>query len=125
MGAVDEYATPTPELHRHTLAKLYRRWEAEGVPFVRNETAADYYRVYGLPGGFDSVVQTGVMVLSPRHHRTLLEAVYETYDDRGPGWNYEMRPLSYELLRAGVVTSSTLASTRSGAATRRCTSRTS
>ncbi len=44
------------------------------------------------------------MVLSPRHHRTLLEAVYETYDDHGPGWNYEMRPLSYELLRAGVVT---------------------
>jgi hypothetical protein len=103
VGAVDEYASPTPELHRQTLAKLYRRWEAEGVPFVRNETARDYYRVYGLPGSFDSVVQTGVMVLSPRHHRPLLEHVYDAYEDRGAGWNYEMRPLSYELLRAACV----------------------
>jgi hypothetical protein len=43
------------------------------------------------------------MVLSPTHHRELLEDVYTRYDDRGPGFNYEMRPLSYELLRAGVV----------------------
>ena len=104
VGAVDEYATPTPELHRRTLAKLYDFWEATGVPFIRNETPREYYRVYGLPDAFDAVVQTGVMVLSPSHHRELLEDVYASYEDKGTGWNYEMRPLSYELLRARCVT---------------------
>ena len=44
-----------------------------------------------------------MLVLSPSHHRELLEDVYARYEDKGPGLNYEMRPLSYELLRAGVV----------------------
>lgn len=104
VGAVDEFSTPTPELHRQTLAKLYRLWEAQGIPFIRNETPAEYYRAFGLPGSFDHVVQTGVMVLSPAYHRELLEDTYASYEDRGTAWNYEMRPLSYELLRAGCVT---------------------
>ena len=29
---------------------------------------------------------------------------YHNYEDRGPGWNLEMRPLSYELLQADCVT---------------------
>lgn len=104
VGAVDEYASPNREAHADTLAKLYRHWEATGTGFIRNETARDYYAVWGLAAEFDAVVQTGVMVLSPAHHRQLLVDTYRTYEDRGPGWNYEMRPLSYELLRAGCVT---------------------
>jgi hypothetical protein len=104
VGAVDEYATPTPELHAENLTKLYRHWEATGTGFIRNETARDYYATYGLAGGFDAVVQTGVMVLSPRHHRDLLMDTYHRYEDKGPGWNLEMRPLSYELLQADCVT---------------------
>ena len=103
VGAVDEYSTPTRELHRRTLAKLYRRWEAEGIQFVNNLTTAEYYRQFGLTGTHDAVVQTGVMVLSPAHHRELLEDTYASYEDKGSGWNYEMRPLSYELLRTGAV----------------------
>ncbi len=103
VGAVDEYSTPSRELHGRTLAKLYRRWEAEGVEYIDNLTTAEYYSRFGLPGGHDAVVQTGVMVLSPAHHRELLEDTYASYEDKGPGWNYEMRPLSYELLNAGAV----------------------
>ena len=103
VGAVDEYATPSREVHRLVLDKLYRHWDAVGEPYVRNVTARDYYAAWGLEPRFDQVVQTGVMVLSPAHHRELLATVYERYDDRGPGLNYEMRPLSWELLDAGVV----------------------
>ncbi|HEY4348939.1 MAG TPA: hypothetical protein VGM80_15275 [Gaiellaceae bacterium] len=103
VGAVDEYATPTHEIHARVLRKLYDRWEADGIIFVSNLAAPDFYRNYGLPDGFESVVQTGVMVLSPAHHRELLERAYAEHEDHGPGWNYEMRPLSYELLKAGVV----------------------
>ncbi len=103
VGAVDEYATPSREVHARILEKLYRRWEAEGIQFVDNLTAAEYYAAFGLPGGFEQIVQTGVMVLSPQHHRELLEDTYASYEDKGPGLNYEMRPLSYELLRAGAV----------------------
>ena len=104
VGAIDEYSVPTREIHAKTLATLYRHWDAMGIDFVHNLTPQEYYTAFGLPHGFDTVVQTGVMVLSPLHHRELLEETYARYDDRGPGWNYEMRPLSYELLRSESVT---------------------
>lgn len=103
VGAVDEYATPTRELHMLTLRKLYAHWDALGEPYVRNPSARDYYAAWDLAADFEQVVQTGVMVLSPAHHRDLLEGVYRDYEDRGNFLNYEMRPLSYELLAADVV----------------------
>jgi hypothetical protein len=44
-----------------------------------------------------------VLVLSPHHHRELLEHVYNVYEDRG-GYemNYEMRPLSFEIQEKGL-----------------------
>jgi hypothetical protein len=101
IGAVDEYSIPTPELHRQMLAKCYAAWKDQGVAFVPNATPQEYYTVFGFERGFEQVVQTGAMVLSPAYHRDLLESVYHRYDDKGPGWNYEMRPLSYEILQAG------------------------
>lgn len=99
IGAVDEYSIPTRALHRQMLVKNYATWRQQGVAFIPNETAQQYYTVFGLAHGYDQVVQTGAMVLSPRHHRELLESVYHQYEDKGPAWNYEMRPLSYEILR--------------------------
>lgn len=103
VGAVDEFGIPTPEMHRLVRLKDYARWRRLRVPFIDNPDPHAYYSVYGLPRGFGQVVQTGVMVLSPGHHRDLLERTYGTYEDRGPGWNYEMRPLSYELMAADAV----------------------
>ena len=104
VGAVDEYASPTAELYQQILRKLTRYWDAHGIPFVRNETAADYYRAYGFSSAFDQVVQTGVMALSPDHHRQILESVYYSYEEtKTAEWNYEMRPVSYELLKEDCV----------------------
>jgi hypothetical protein len=102
VGAVDEYATPTRELYRQSLQKLYRHWEANGISFNRNETPAEFYAAFGLPACHTSVVQPGVLVLSPQHHRDLLERVY-SYEERGGDLWGEWRPLSFELLEAGAV----------------------
>jgi hypothetical protein len=57
-----------------------------------------------LPHGFDTVVQAGMMVFSPRYHREIMEKVYYQYEEKGgPEWHYEMRPLSFEFLKAGIV----------------------
>jgi hypothetical protein len=82
VGAVDEAGSLPIEFKR----MLY------GKPF------ADYYRDYGFDGSLEHVVQAGVMVTSPAHHRELFEHVYEAYEDK-PGMFYEMRPLSWELLQ--------------------------
>ena len=104
VGAVNERASPTPERFRLADSAQQNLWRKEGVPFVPGETAWEFYAAYGLPATFDEVVQTGVLVLSPRHHRDLLERTYLEYEDRGSAaWNYEMRPLSFEILKAGNV----------------------
>lgn len=103
VGAVDEFGIPTARLHRLIRLKQYAHWRRTGVQFIDNPSPRSYYAVYGLAGGFDHVVQTGVMVLSPAHHRDVLERTYRSYEDKGPGWNYEMRPLSHELLATDCV----------------------
>ncbi len=103
VGAVDEYSSPTRELHDRTLAKLYSYWRSRGVPYVDNPTPADYYAAWDLAPRFDRVVQTGVMVLSPDHHAAILRRTYDRYEDRGAALNHEMRPLSWELLDADLV----------------------
>lgn len=100
VGAVDAYGTPSPELYRVNLQRKYDFWKAQGVPYIDNLTPQQYYSMYGLAETFDKVVQTGVLVLSPEHHRHILKHVYDSYEERGGGeWNYEMRPLSYEFMR--------------------------
>lgn len=37
--------------------------------------------------------------MSPSRHWQLLEHVYYSYEDKGPEWNYEQRPLGYEILK--------------------------
>jgi hypothetical protein len=99
IGAVDCWATPNWEDHRIWLERTYEYWSKNGVKFVNNISATDYYKNFGLEGEFQSVVQTGVLVLSPKYHNELLEHVYNNYEDKGEAsWNYEMRPLSYEIL---------------------------
>lgn len=100
VGGVDAWSWPTAEIAQTVLGRMYDHW-GEGCAVV-DRTARDYYVSYGLPPAFDQVVQTGVLVLSPRHHRHILEKVYYEYEETGKG-NFEMRPLSYELLKAGVM----------------------
>jgi hypothetical protein len=101
IGAVEEWSAPTPELFKQTLERKYEHW---GSSAIVNRTAREVYSNYGLPPDFDQVVHSGVMVMSPQYHREILEKVYYQYEDKGGGkWNYEFRPLSWELLTAGCV----------------------
>src|SRR5262249_15237783 len=104
VGAVDEFVYPTSEIHqafwRRMVAQtsnsaLARIWQSYLDP-------ADYHGFWGLPRRGNHIVQTGALVLSPRHHRALLEHVYYTYENKGgPELNYEMRPLSFEIQERG------------------------
>jgi hypothetical protein len=103
IGAVDAYSTPNKDDYQTILRRKYETWTKQNVPFVRNLTASEYHETYGLAAGLRGVVQSGVLVLSPSHHRDLLEHVYHAYEERGEAlWNYEMRPLSYEIQRNGL-----------------------
>lgn len=75
-----------------------RMFEAYGV--IGEPTLRDTYAKYGLPTEFDEIVQTGVIVFSPEHHRQILEKVY--FEHEGIK-EWEMFPLSYELLKANAV----------------------
>ncbi len=104
VGATDEWSSPTPQLYSQTLDRKYEYYKYVGWDIVHDNTAQKFYSNYGLPPKFHSTVQTGVMVLSPHHHRQILEKVYFEYEDKGVSeWNYEMRPLSWELLEADLV----------------------
>ena len=59
------------------------------------------YAKYGILAQFDRIVQDAIMVLSPSHHRSILEKVY--YECEDTGLLSEMPWLSYELLKADCV----------------------
>ncbi|MBF0566424.1 MAG: hypothetical protein HQK89_14430 [Nitrospirae bacterium] len=99
-GAINVWASPTPGWFDTALKRLMDMNPNIGT---FGTTPAEYYEKYGLPAEFDAVVQTGVLVLSHRH-REILEHTYYAYEEKGgPEWHYEMRPLSYEFLRADCV----------------------
>jgi hypothetical protein len=85
VGAVDEVAMMRPDIRR-----------------MLHPDPPSEYRGAGLPEGFDQVVQGGVLVFSPSRHGALLERTYREHEDNEETV-YEMRPLSYELIRSGLV----------------------
>ncbi|MBF0316680.1 MAG: hypothetical protein HQL04_00770 [Nitrospirae bacterium] len=100
VGAINVWTSPTAQWFKTALQR-YMKATPNSHTFSTNPD--EYYEKYGLPTGFRDVVQTGVLVLSATH-REILERTYYQYEEKGgPEWNYEMRPLSYELLKAGVV----------------------
>jgi len=104
IGVTDEHCFPTPELRQTILREIIANAPTEGEFNARYWEAwldpGSWHAAWKLPSGQAHIVQTGVMVLSPRHHREILEHVYRTYEDRGP--NYEMRPLSHEIQAHGL-----------------------
>ncbi len=102
VSAVDAYAIPNRASHAVALERLYRDWDRLGVTYLDNLSPASYYANRGISGAgtFDAVVQTGVFVCSPKHHRALFEHVYHSYEDtHGAEWNYEMPAMSFEIIK--------------------------
>jgi hypothetical protein len=98
VGAVDAYSLVSKSLYKQALLRLYASWRKNNIDYIDNIDPSDYHKIYGLPMKLEHVVQTGVIVLSPEYHSEILQKVYDSYEDRGTSvWNYEMRPLSYEL----------------------------
>jgi hypothetical protein len=105
IGVVDEAAYPTPELRQRIIKLLI-----EGFRNVDKRVAdtwqlfldpADWHAFCGLPRRGENIVQTGVLVLSPHHHRKLLQHVYNAYEESEKTL-YEMRPLSFEIQENGL-----------------------
>ena len=106
-GATDEHSFPSPAIRQTILRQIIRISPEEGELSKRFWhawlDAGTWHAYAGLPEGQKHIVQTGVLVLSRKHHRALLEHVYYTYEDRGSkSFNYEMRPLSHEIQRHGL-----------------------
>ncbi|MBF0465464.1 MAG: hypothetical protein HQK88_11870 [Nitrospirae bacterium] len=100
VGAIDVWSSPTQGWFPVALQR-YIDITPKGDTF--SQDVSMYYKKYGLPDTFNKVVQTGVLVLSPEH-RDILEKTYYEYEEKGGSeWNYEMRPLSYELQKASKV----------------------
>jgi hypothetical protein len=102
IGAIDEHAFPTPERRLKIIRNLVDYWAGRNPARAENWRSfldpADWHARAGLPMRGRHILQAGVMVLSPRHHRALLEHVYTHYEDRGGyDMNFEMRPLSFEV----------------------------
>ncbi len=101
VGAVDEYAFPSPDDHAIVVRRV---GDALHLPPGHVwPTPQSFYDSWGLPGSFPQVVQSGVLVLSPKHHKDVLEHTYHTYEDRGGATWGEMHPLSFELLSNDLV----------------------
>ncbi|MGO8972393.1 MAG: hypothetical protein ACLQNV_02545 [Steroidobacteraceae bacterium] len=95
IAAVDSYAAPDPETHARRLRRSYENWRRQGISFIDNETPESYFTQRGLPS-HPKVMQTGVFVCSPDHHRWILRRAYKYEDPGHPSWNYEMGPLAHE-----------------------------
>jgi hypothetical protein len=104
IGVTDEHRFPAPEMRRTILRDIIAHAPADGEFDARYWQAwldpGCWHAAWNLPSGQAHIVQTGVMVLSPQHHREILEHVYHAYEDRG--LNYEMRPLSHEIQAHGL-----------------------
>lgn len=101
IAAINEFASPSREQYNLALSRMYEHWKNLGYNPVINYGAKAYYKSFGIECGFEDVVQTGVMVFNPYLHKEVLEHVYYNYKEKG--LNYEMRPLSYEILKNNLI----------------------
>lgn len=102
IGGVKDWVYPTPELYKKMKEAQNNYAELINCATLKEDTISQYYTNFRLPNEFNDVVQGGVLVFSPKHHKELLEKVYYNYEDKGANyWHYEMRPLSYEILKSG------------------------
>ena len=99
VGAVSSFAQFNERLPGKDQMLINRIAEFWNLPYCN---AKEYYSKALLPDSFDQVVQTGVMVLCPYKHNSILEYTYYHYDETPLG-NFEMDALSYELLKANCI----------------------
>jgi len=108
IGVVEDFAFPTPDMYKYLLQEQYSSWDQQGRSFMRNTTAKEYYTNRGIAvDGFGDVdlcvLQTGVVVSSPKFHKKLFLETYERYEDLYASFgNYEMPAMSFEIYNSGL-----------------------
>lgn len=107
IGATDEHRYPSRANRQKIISGLVQHWTRMNRPEAAKICAsyldpAAYHSLFpGVPKKHSHIVQTGVLVLSPSHHRELFEQVYRDYQDPGGAeMNYEMRPMSHLIQEA-------------------------
>ncbi len=102
IGATDEHRYPSRAMRQKIINGLVQHWtrlrrpEAARICASYLDPAAYHGLFPGVPRRHSHIVQTGVLVLSPVHHRDLFERVYRDFEDPGGAeMNYEMRPMSH------------------------------
>jgi hypothetical protein len=105
IGVTDEHAYPSHDVRQAILGGIIAASPQTAEPGGRSywegwRDASIWHAAVGLPKGHRHIVQAGVMVLSPKHHREVMEYCYHAYEDAG--CNYEMRFLSHEVLTRGL-----------------------
>jgi hypothetical protein len=108
IGATDMHLFPSPQVFQKMFTLLMQQAQTVNPGLAKTWASyldpADWHAAWGLPRGGRSIVQTGVLLLTPKHHRELLEHVYYAYEDRGgEPMNYENRPLSFEIQARGLL----------------------
>ena len=90
IGIADEYSQPTSEKRINIQRKM--GWET---------SASDYYKLCNLNIKTDKVLNTGVLVLQPKKHRSFLETIYCKYIKNSiahkRGYHYEQSCIGYEI----------------------------
>ena len=103
IAAVKDFDYPTKDVFRAALERMYNSWDKAGIRYTRNLTPEEFYTHFGLPP-LPDVVHSGVIGLSPSRHASVFQTTYNKYEDKGGAQlNYEMRPLSYEILSSAPV----------------------
>jgi len=101
IGAIDELAWAPQEQRTRVYLELARLFPTVAAIQRSYLNGADYHHLWGLPRRGEHILQTGVLVLSPKH-RNLFEEVYLLEQKGGAEMNYEMRPLSFAMQERGV-----------------------
>ncbi|MCP4438511.1 MAG: hypothetical protein GY810_06160 [Aureispira sp.] len=104
VGATDAYSFISKTMHDYLYECYIDYCKKRNKQLVINPTAASYYQNFGIDTDLNEVIQAGILVLNPIKHRSILNKVYEDYEEKYDAeldyaYNYEMRPLSYEIVK--------------------------
>ena len=100
IGGTDSFSFYTRDTYQFLNHLRIAYWRRNKIRAIPNQTGKEYYNQFGIATELNDVIQTGVLVLTPSLHNDVLLNVYYKYEEKkGAHWNYEMRPLSYEIVR--------------------------
>ena len=106
VGAVNSFSDPSYPENQVALSRLWEmlKKNSKTSEVLEYQFPEEIYKAYGDPiFPIAKMLNAGVLVASPKHHREVFRRVYDNYEDRGPSSYYENVPLSFELISNDLV----------------------